>query len=384
MKRLLTVLLALLLASLTQLPCHAQEAGGPDGMDFDFDAQLDALGRDELLGGLPDETRALLEEAGADLSVESLLGLSPRDFFRTIWQLFLAQLQKPVRVLCTVTGILILCSLLGGLKTAAGDNTLAQVFNTVSALCILASVAAPILDCIVTTERVIRDASAFMLSFIPVFATALVAAGQPATGAAYNLFLFGACQVVSQALAGTLVPLMSIYLALCIVGSLVPDMNIRSATASIKTLVTWSLGFMVTLFVGLLSVQTMVSHGADSLTTKTAKFVLGSFVPVVGSVLSEALLAAQGCLRLLKTTVGAFGILAAALTFLPVLLQTVAWRLISSLLAATGDVLGVKGVPDILRACSTVLSILLSIILCYALLIIVSTAVILVTGLGTA
>jgi stage III sporulation protein AE len=362
------------------LPTHAAETG-----DFDTATQLDALGGDELESKVPDEARELMAEAGVgELSVEALLELSPRDFFRAIWNAFVRQLQAPLRSFAAIAGVLLLCALLGGVGQASWDSALSQVFGAAAVLCVVLSVAKPILDCIVATTQAIRDASLFMVSFVPIFSAALMAAGQPVTGGTYNLFLFSTCQVVSQVVSQTLVPLLSIYLALCIVGAIVPEIHIASATESMKKVISWALGFVFTLFVALLSIQTMVSTGADGVTTRSAKFLISSFVPVVGSALSEAYTAAQGCLRLIKTCVGAYGMVAAVFIFLPVLLQALTWYVVTNLSVVVSDIFGVSAVSAVLKSCATVLGVLIGVILCYGLLMIVSTAVVMAIGMGTA
>ena len=351
--------------------------------EFNMDEQLEALGREELMQQVPQETQELLNDAQVSgLSVKDLLALSPGQFFSTVWRLLLRQMQKPVRAMALTGGIILLAALLSGVGETAWKNNLAPVFQTVSVLCILTAIVTPILDCIVSTAEGIKNASLFMLGFVPMFSAAVAAAGQPVSGAGYNLFLFGTCQVVSQIVAQTLIPLMSIYLAFCIAGAAAPQMNISSAVATLKKAVNWSLGLLLTFFVGLLSTQTMVAQGADSAAAKTAKFLIGSFVPVVGSALSEAYTTAQGCLRLLRTSVGAYGILVAMFIFLPVLFQLLSWLMVAKVGEITADILGVKHIPGIFKSCGSVISILLAIIMCYALLIIVSTTVILVTGMG--
>jgi len=383
MKRIVCGVLAAFWMFAMILPASASVSPEELPEAFDIDEQLDALGKKELMQQVPEDARELMEETGQyDLSVENLLNLSPRGFFGALWTMFLQQLKKPLVILSSVLGVIVLCSLLGGLQTTDGENTLSPVFSTVSVLCILTAISAPILDCIVDTAKAIQQASIFMLSFIPMFAAALTASGQPITGATYNVFLFATCQVVSQVVSRTLIPLMGVYLAFCIVSPMAPNLNISSAASTIKSLVSWALGLIVTIFVGLLSVQTMVAQSADSVSVRTTKFLIGSFVPVVGSALSEAYTAAQGCLRLLKTSLGAYGILVAVMTFLPILLQTVIWYLITNVAVIGSDILGVSKVSMILKSCGSVLAVLLAIILCYALLIIVSTTVVILTGMG--
>ena len=221
-----------------------------------------------------------------------------------------------------------------------------------------------------------------MLSFIPMFSAAMISAGQPATGAAYNLFLLTACQVVSQVVAQTFIPMMAVYLAFCICGSFVPELNVASVASGIRSMVSWAMGLLLTIFVALLSIQSMLSHGADGVGVKAAKFLINSLVPAVGSILSDAYMAAQGALRLVKTTVGAYGIVVALFTFLPTFLYVAVWYLITRVVALAGDVVGAERVSGILKACSNVLGLLIAAIFCFALLIIISTSVVMIAGLG--
>ena len=191
-----------------------------------------------------------------------------------------------------------------------------------------------------------------------------------------------ACQVVAQIVSSVLVPLMGIYLAFCIAGSLAPGIDVNAVAQVIRKTVSWALGLLLTIFVGLLSLQTMVASGSDTVVSKTAKFLIGSFVPVVGSALSDAFVATQGYMKLLKTTVGVFGVLVAAMTFLPILLQTVMWYLAVNLSSALGEMLGVKPVAQILKSASATLGVLIAVILCFALLIIISTSLVLIISMG--
>ena len=345
--------------------------------------QLEALGRSELMGWVPQEARAYMEQAQVyDLSPGSLMQLTPGRFFPALWGMFTDALVRPMRSLAAMLAIVLLCALLETLRTAAWENTLSSVFQTVSVLSILTFIAHPILDMIVGTTATIRDAALFMLSFIPLFSAALISAGQPVTGATYSLFLIGACQLVAQVVAQTLIPMMSIYLALCICGAFVPDLNIVQAAEGVKTAVGWALGLLLTIFVALLSIQSILSASADGVAIRATKFLIGSMVPMVGSVLSDGYMAAQGYLRLLKTTVGVYGILAAMFIFLPTLIRVTVWYLITRLVATVGDIAGAGRVSVILHSCSNVLGLLISALLSFALLFIVSTGIVMSISQG--
>ena len=95
----------------------------------------------------------------------------------------------------------------------------------------------------------------------------------------------------------------------------------------------------------LLTMQSALSSSMDAFTLKTSKMLVSSFVPVVGSALSEAISTASGCLKLVKSAVGIYGIGAAVCTFLPLLLRTASWYLVLSIGAAAGEMLSVREAP---------------------------------------
>ena len=377
----------LLFFALLLSPIGVQAGTSIPGVDPETQAQvseqLEALGRSELMGWVPGEAREYLEEIALyDLSFANLMQLTPGRFFPALWRIFLDGLTGPLRALGAMMGIVLLCALLETLRSATWENTLSGVFQTVSVLCILTFIARPILDLIVSTTATIREAAMFMMGFIPLFSAAMISAGQPVSGATYSLFLMGACQLVAQVVAQTLLPMMSIYLAICICGAFVPDLKIVEAAQGIRTAVGWVMGLLLTVFVALLSIQSILSQSADGVSVRATKFLIGSLAPVVGSVLSDAYMAAQGSLRLLKTTVGVYGIVVALFIFLPILMRISAWYLITRLVAMAGDIAGAGRVSIILRSCANVLGLLISAILCFALLFIVSTGIVMSTGVG--
>jgi stage III sporulation protein AE len=83
-----------------------------------------------------------------------------------------------------------------------------------------------------------------------------------------------------------------------------------------------------TVFLGVLSAGTAVNATADSVSLKTAKFIIGTCVPVAGTALSGAVSTVSSSLSLLKSSVGIYGVVALAVTALPVITELLLWRLV--------------------------------------------------------
>ena len=230
--------------------------------------------------------------------------------------------------------------------------------------------------------QALRECSLFVMSFTPVMSGILIAGGNPASAGAYNLILFFAAQILAELAARTLIPLLNIYLALCIVAPMAPLLQLDKVTAAIKSVVCWGLGIITTLFVGMLSLQTVIGSGGDTLLLKASKFLAGSMIPVIGGTISDALGAAKGCVQLLKGAVGSFGILVAVLTFLPALLQVGMWYLSLKVSAWVSSMLGAGEVAKLLESIVQAFSSLLALIACFAMLIIVQTALMILLTAG--
>ena len=66
---------------------------------------------------------------------------------------------------------------------------------------------------------------------------------------------------------------------------------------------------MLTIFVGLLSLEGTLSSSVDGLTAKTAKAAVSNFIPVVGKVLGDVVDSVLGCGVILKNAVGVVGVI---------------------------------------------------------------------------
>ena len=368
----MVVLLAVLLA----FPVFGEE-------ETDLSQELEVIGFGRLGDYLPEETREALEQAGLGEALEGKIALTPGLVLQAVGGSLREQAKEPLRALAGVGAAVILAALLDGLGTLPSSGEMRSVFSTAASLAVCGSIAAPVIGCITQTAEAIRRCADFLLGFIPVFTGVLAAGGQAVTATTYHLFLFALCQGISRLSASVLVPLLGVYLAFCLTAAAVPGMRLAPLADTIRTTVSWAMGLMLTVFVAFLTIQTLVSGSGDSVSLRTAKFLIGSFVPVVGSALADAFMAAQGCIRLVRTTVGAFGAVAVIFLFLPVLVRVLAWYLSVQLAGALASLFGLDGAGGLLKSVGSVLGILMAMILSFGLLIVISTTLVLLAGQTT-
>lgn len=334
----------------------------------------------EVNDAIPPDAAELMENEGIN-SFSQLISMPAEE----LWSLFLGmvkeQVKSPLRVLLSLVGAVLLGALVKGIGSSLGGGV-HQVFGVIMTAFVISLIIRPVMDCILSLQTVFADFSLFLAVYIPVFAGIMTTAGQPMTGALYNVMLFGACQGVSSLLQAAFVPVISCYLSLAIATEVIPQMGLRDIVSGFKKLITWGLGLTMTIFVGLLSLQSAIAGGGDNVAVKTTKFMLSSLIPGVGGSLSELFMAAQGCVQLVKSTVGAAGIATAVLTFLPVLLRIALWQAVTAAGSTMGEMLGADAIARLLKSVGSALSVMLAITLYYAMLFIVSTSLMILAFKG--
>lgn len=375
MKRLLILLVMLPLFVLS-----ARAAGTAELLQ----QQTEASGAGSLYSKAPQQAKQSLDKLGMHApDPEGLTKLTPRGVFTLLLDSAKQAAQGPLKALALVMGVLLVYTLLNTLKTSLGEKPLKGVFDAVCALCIAGAVITPLAGCISYCSETITQAGNFSNAFLPVFAGLAAASGHPASAVVFQGLMVTLSDAIIRIASTTFVPMVGIYLAFCIVGSVAPGVHIAGLSGFVKKAVTWGLGLCATVFVGLLTVQGLIAGATDTVAVKTAKFMVGSFIPVVGGALSDALNTVVGCANLLKTATGAYAIIVFLVIFLPPVLECLLWMLALDLSASVAEILDVGNMKGILKAIRESLSVMTALVITACTALIVSVSVMLLVGMGS-
>ena len=82
-----------------------------------------------------------------------------------------------------------------------------------------------------------------------------------------------------------LIPVALISVTLNIISNVSDKVQIDKLSKYINTTVIWILGIVLTIFVGVSSLEGSITNGVDALTVKTTKAAVSNFIPIVGKIL---------------------------------------------------------------------------------------------------
>ncbi len=327
---------------------------------------------DELRGALPEDAARVLDDRGVtpEGGAESI---SVPDILEDIMNAFRDNVGAPLRMFAALLAVILLSALLESIGSASGGK-LAGIYTLVTSAVAAVTVAGSLSVVTETAKTAFRAASDFMLVYIPVVAGVTAAGGHTTSAAVYSSVTIGAIQLLSWAVSAVVIPLTSCILGISAASCVGGDMGLDRLGEGIKKAVIWGLGLIMTLFLGILSVQTVITASADNAAMKALKFTVSSSVPIVGGAASDALAAVKGSISVLKSGVGGFGIAAAVCVLAPPVIATLCYRFFLFAAGVVSDLFGCAETGKMIRSGSGVMAVINAALCCFMLFIVISSA----------
>ncbi len=337
-----------------------------------------SFGREEIVGAVPDSAEKKLEELNISPD-ESISDIGTENVFSVILNIIAENIPKPLTMLVSTAAVIILCALISAMKE--GDE-LSGTFNTVGVLACSGLICTSFASVAQSAKTAVDGFAAFLSVYIPAFAGIMAANGQTAAAAAYSGVITIAVQVLSQLFSLVIFPLTSCIMGISVAGAVNPELKINSIAELAKKVVNWGLVFIMTIFTGLLSVQSFVGAAADTVSMKAVKFTVSGAVPIVGGAVSDALSTVKGSIGMIKAATGSYGIIVSAVIMIPILTSALLYRIAFTAASSVSDALGTSRLTSLLRSAESVVAVIIAVLVCFWLIAVVSTAIMLVIGMG--
>lgn len=281
--------------------------------------------------------------------------------FALIRDLFGVSIRENLSLLASLAGILVLSAVLRAFSAHLGGGA-GQAFSFCSVGALVVLIFRQSLSGIPRLEAYFGNVRTLSASLIPLMGTLYALGGNVRAAVANHAVLTAFLSVAEVLCSGAVLPVAGVCLALSLPDALTGKTTLKPLSALIKRTFTLGLSFLMLLLSFLLGLQTTLAAGADTLALRTARFAAGSFLPVVGSSVSEALKTVSGSISYLRTLAGSGGILVLFLLFLPTFLSLLVTRLVFLLSGALAELVGAGGEGKILSELASVYGFFLAVI----------------------
>lgn len=244
------------------------------------------------------------------------------------------------KLLVSIVIITIFSMLLETLQSAFERNSVSKVAYSIAYIVLIIMAINSFSVAIGYARGAIENMIHFMVAMIPLLLILLASMGNfISVSVLHPLFVF-MIHTVGTLIYSVIFPLFFFSAVLHIVSSLTDKYKVTELANLLRNIGIGLLGIFLTIFLGVISVQGATSAATDGVTLRTAKYVTGNFVPVVGRLLSDATDTVIGASLLVKNAVGLVGVIVILLLCAFPALKILAMALIYNLAAAIMQPLG--------------------------------------------
>ncbi|MGM9664989.1 MAG: hypothetical protein ACI3XX_00425 [Eubacteriales bacterium] len=323
----------------------------------------------EILEYLPSE---LFE---GDFSSLSSGNTVEKTFVNVILNYLFAGIDDVIKSFVAILCVIIIASLFNILQKSFSSDAIKNTFSMFSSLCVSLTVFNICLTLCRGAVYYMQLLCKVMNAFLPVMTTMYIFNGSISTAAASNVSMLLLISVTEGILLVALLPLVKVCMCFSLVGSVNESFNLSGISKVIKNTFTSVIVFVMSVFSFIFSYKNIISQSSDSLSLRTAKFAVSSFIPIVGSSVSDALKTVSSSLALVKSSCGVIAIIVIALIVLPVIISLILNRLSFGICSGIASVIGCEKESKMLDEASSVCGFILALTVCTALLFIFAITV---------
>lgn len=190
-------------------------------------------------------------------------------------------------------------------------------------------------------EQTIANMSDFMMGVLPPMMVLIAGLGSVNASAMLFPVLMTAATVFANAINTIVFPLIIISAVLSLANHISETVKVERLAKLCNQLAQISLGFLLTFFVGILTLRALYASVLDKVALRTTKFITDNAIPVVGKMVGDTIEVGAGYVVMLKDALGIFGTLAImAIVLMPVLKIAVLgliYKIVGAIVEPMGD-----------------------------------------------
>ncbi len=371
---LITLLLLVLSLTLPSTATYAEESQTIEedleeelGQEIDNQlGNLDLSSLEDILNSLTDGKLAIF---GSNSFIGKLQDLINGNFEdgTSLWSALLNLFFENILSLLPIISIIIAVSLLGsmiqGLKPANNGKSISNIIHFVTYGVIVVLVLSITVKMVTLTTNTMQSMKSQMDAIFPLLLTLLTAVGGTTSTSVYQPAMAMLSGLIMNLFTYVLLPIFIFSVVFSVVSNLSNNVKLDKFTSFFNSTYKWLIGLIFTVFTAFLSIQGITAGSIDGISIRTARYAIRSYIPILGSYISDGMGLILVSSNLIKNAVGATGLFLLLATILSPLIQLILFMLALKLIAGILEPLGNKQIANFVSSLSKSLVLLIVLII---------------------
>lgn len=292
-------------------------------------ADLDLSALEKFLNGLTKEQREIFGSSGFLEKIQAIIsgefGEDTANVFQALLSLILNELLKILPFIASIIAVAVLAGLLSDFR--GNSQAIGDIIHFVCYGVIIVIITGSAVQMISIATTTLNSIVMQMEIVFPILLTLLTAMGGTVSVAIYQPAVVLLTTIVTNIFTHVLMPIFIFSLVFSIVSNLSNSVRLDKLSSFLNSLFKWIIGIVFTIFMGFLAIKGITAGSVDSISFKTARYSLSTYIPILGGYLSEGLNVILASCLLIKNAIGASGLLLLFASVIIPLLQLILFML---------------------------------------------------------
>ena len=266
--------------------------------------------------------------------------------YKKILNILGTEVQTGIKSLLSILAIIIIHSILKSISESLENDSISKLIYYVQYIAIVTIIMSNFSDVINLVKQTSNNLIGFMNTLIPVLVSLMLYTGSITTTSILEPIILFLINFIGNLIQNILIPIILIIASISIISKISDQVQVAKLSKFLKSSTLWFLGIILTIFVGIVSLEGTLASRVDGITAKTAKSIVSSAVPVVGKILGDVVDSVLGCGIILKNAVGFVGVvIIISICIVPILklsVLTISYKLVASISEVIADAKIVK------------------------------------------
>lgn len=356
-----------------------------DTEDDVINSQMDSFN----ISNFIDEANKYSNDILKDIDIQELLNnaikgeLDTNQLLKNIFPLLGTEIKEALKVMGSILIIVLIHSVLKSISDNLNNKSVAQITYYVQYILIATVIMTNFSSIITLTKEAVGNMISFIQLLFPLLMTLMLASGSVVSVNLVQPIILFIINLISNIFQSIIIPIILVGTALAIVSKISDRIQIDKLSKFLKSSSVWVIGILLTIFVGVLSIEGTLGSSVDGITAKTAKAAVSSFIPVVGKVLGDAVDTVIGCSAILKNAIGIVGVIVVIAICITPILKLAIITIIYHLTAALCEPIADSKIVSLITQMADTFKILLAILCSISVMLIIGiTLVINISNTG--
>lgn len=330
------------------------------------------------ISGFLKEAQKYTNESFGEIDLSNMLGqaiqgkVDNNKLYKIIIKLLGKEVSSSLKILISILVIIVIHGILKSITDSLdNNNNVSQIIYFVQYILIVTLIMSNFSEIIKLVKDTSNNLVGFINVLIPLLLTLMVYTGSIATSTIIEPIVLFISNFVGNIISDILIPIVLVIVVFSIVSKISERVQIEKISKFLKSGVMWALGVILTVFVGVVSLEGTLSSSVDGITAKTAKAAVSTVIPVVGKVLGDVVDSVLGCGVILKNAVGFVGVIVILSICIMPIIKIGTLSMIYSLASAVVQPIADEKIVKLLDEMSGVFKLLLGILCALSVILII-------------